>query len=94
VLFADTTKRFSRGHVVDLQVLQQSEPAAAVFLVYQPSGGCGHKARAWPFPGYGLRAGAGRFASLGFSPRDQSIQRRLERARYVPQFVVFENNAG
>ena len=32
-------------------------------------------------------------ASLRFSPRYQSIQRRLKRARYVPQFVVFENEA-
>jgi hypothetical protein len=32
------------------------------------------------------------FASLGFSPRYQLIQRRLKRA-LLPQFVVFENDA-
>ena len=33
-------------------------------------------------------------ASLGFSPRYQSIQRRLRRARYMSQLLVFENQAG
>jgi hypothetical protein len=94
VLFVDTTKRFSRGWVVDLQVLPDSEPAA-VFLVY-------HALRRLRSQGVRMaiswvrRSGPEQegFASLGFSPRYQLIQRRLKRARYVPQFVVFENDAG
>jgi GNAT superfamily N-acetyltransferase len=94
VLFVDATERLSRGYVVDLQVLPDSEPAAA-FLVYHAlrrlrSRGA-HVAISWVRPPGPEQDG---FASLGFSPRYQSIQRRLRRARYVPQFVVFENDPG
>jgi GNAT superfamily N-acetyltransferase len=94
VLFVDTTKRLARGWVVDLQVLPDSEPVA-VFLVYHALRRLRSRdarvAISWVRPSRPEQEG---FASLGFSPRYQSIQRRLKRARYVLQFVVFENDAG
>jgi ribosomal protein S18 acetylase RimI-like enzyme len=94
VLSVDKTKRLARGYVVDLQVLPESDPAAA-FLAYHAlrrlrSRGA-RVAITWVRqPGPEQRG----LASLGFSPRYQVIQRRLRRGRYLPQFVVFENPAG
>lgn len=94
VLSMDSTKGFSRGWVVDLQVLPDSDPAAA-FLVYHAlrrlrSRGA-RVAISWVRPSGPEQEG---LASLGFSPRYQSIQRRLRRTSYATQFLVFENQAG
>jgi anti-anti-sigma regulatory factor len=94
VLTVDTTKRFARGFVMDLQVLPDSDSAAA-FLVQQAirrlrSRGA-RVAITWVRPSGPEQRG---LASLGFSHRYQSIQRRLRRTGYMPQFLVFENQAG
>jgi GNAT superfamily N-acetyltransferase len=92
VLSVDTTRRFAPGYVVDLQVLPDSDPAAAC-LVYHAlrrlrSGGA-RMAVSWVRPPGPEQRG---LASLGFSPCYQSIKRRLRRGRYVPQLLVFENH--
>ena len=94
VLSVDTTERLARGYVVDLQVLPDSDPAAA-FLVFHAlrrlrSRGA-RVAISWARPAGPEQKG---LAALGFSPRYQSIQRRLRRARYMSQLLVFENQAG
>ena len=54
VVSVDATRRLTRGYVVDLQVLPDSDPAAA-FLVYHALRACAHEVRAWPFPGCARR---------------------------------------
>ena len=94
VLSVDTTKGLARGFIVDLQVLPDSDPAAA-FLVYHAlrrlrSRGA-RVAISWVRQAGPEQRGLARF---GFSPRYQRVQRRLKRIKYLPQFVVLENRAG
>jgi ribosomal protein S18 acetylase RimI-like enzyme len=94
VLSVHATKRLARGYVIDLQVLPDSEPAA-VFLVYHALRRLrSRRARvaiSWARPSGPEQEG---LASLGFSPRYQSIQRRLKRVRFASQLLVFENDGG
>jgi RimJ/RimL family protein N-acetyltransferase len=86
--------RLTRGYVVDLQVLPDSGRAAA-FLVYRALGRLRARgarvAISWVRPSGPERDG---LASLGFSSLYQSINRRLQHARYAPQFIMYEHLAG
>jgi GNAT superfamily N-acetyltransferase len=84
------TRGVGRGFILDLEVRPDAESAAA-FLVHHAlrhlrSRGA-RVAITWPRPS-GLEQKA--LSDLGFSSRYHSIQRRLNRDHYEPQFLVYE----
>jgi GNAT superfamily N-acetyltransferase len=88
-----TQRRLARGYIVDLQVLPDSEPAAALLGYHALKKLRSRGARvaiSWLRPSGPEREG---LASLGFSTRYESIRRRVRREHYVTQFLVLENHA-
>ena len=90
MLGVDLNRRVGRGFITDLEVHQDAESAAA-FLVHHAlrhlrSRGA-HVAITWPRPSGAEQEALG---DLGFSSRYRSIQRRLKREHYEPQFLVYE----
>jgi GNAT superfamily N-acetyltransferase len=90
VLSIESEKRIGRGFILDLEVRPDAE-AAAAFLVHHAlkhlrSRGA-RVAITWPRPS-GPEQEA--LVDHGFSSRYRSIQRRLRRVRYRPQFLVYE----
>jgi GNAT superfamily N-acetyltransferase len=90
VLYLDSTRGIGRGFIIDLQVRQDAEPAAPVLvhhaLRHLRSRGA-RVAITWPRPSGPEQEALG---DLGFSSRYRSIQRRLKREHYEPQFLVYE----
>ena len=90
VLSIESEKRMGRGFILDLEV-RPDAAAAAAFLVHHAlkhlrSRGA-RVAITWPRPS-GPEQEA--LADQGFSSRYRSIQRRLRRDRYEPQFPIYE----
>ncbi len=91
VLRIGTTRRWARpGYIVDLQVVPAAAPAAAflVFHALRRLRSLGSRvAVSWMRPSGPEQEALEKF---GLSHRYDAIRRRLERPRYVDQFIVFE----
>jgi ribosomal protein S18 acetylase RimI-like enzyme len=88
-----TQRHLARGYIVDLQVLPDAEPAAALLGYHALKKLRSRGARvaiSWLRPSGPEQEG---LASLGFSPRYESIRRRVTRPHYVTQFLVLQNHA-
>jgi hypothetical protein len=84
--------RLTRGYVVDLQVLPESDPAAELLAhralrMLRARGA--QVAITWVRPAGPEQAG---LASVGFSPLYQRVQRRVKRGRYLPQLIVYDRS--
>lgn len=90
VLTVDSNRRFSPGHIVDFQVLPESDSAAASLLreaLHRLRSRGSRVAVTWARPA-SIEQEAIR--SCGFSTRYVALRRRITRTRYVGQFIVFD----